>query len=475
MRLIRRWGALALAAVTAAGLMGGCTRLEEKTESETVAAEFGGEKIMLDYVMLQMRSAQYSYENMFSAFYGTTDFWGQDYGDGRTIEAYVIDTVMQSIRQTKVLCDYAEENGLSLDDAQKQKVEDAVAKGMEEDEEYREAVGMTEELLRQIYTENALANVAYMKLVEDVDTTVGDDEFIKKDLAYVKLTPSDLEESSSEPVSTAEESAESSEEETDSTEETETSSAQETSFGEMTTSDETTSAQEESASEEDTTDNAETAEDEEEATDEAETTLSEEELTQRTEIENAAKEIRERLDDGEAPADFITDYNEDTTYFTAVQSTSTIGEDSSYVYTADAFALATGESLIYNDESTGAIYIIQCTNDNDEEARQSAIDTEIASRKATLFSEKYADIQDNSPKFKADQDVIGKINFKTALYIPETTEEASTEETSAEEASAEETSAKETSAEETSAEETSEEATSAEETSEEETTTEKDK
>lgn len=458
MRLIRRWGALALAAVTAAGLMGGCTRLEEKTESETVAAEFGGEKIMLDYVMLQMRSAQYSYENMFSAFYGTTDFWGQDYGDGRTIEAYVIDTVMQSIRQTKVLCDYAEENGLSLDDAQKQKVEDAVAKGMEEDEEYREAVGMTEELLRQIYTENALANVAYMKLVEDVDTTVGDDEFIKKDLAYVKLTPSDLEESSSEPVSTAEESAESSEEETDSTEETETSSAQE-----------------ESASEEDTTDNAETAEDEEETTDEAETTLSEEELTQRTEIENAAKEIRERLDDGEAPADFITDYNEDTTYFTAVQSTSTIGEDSSYVYTADAFALATGESLIYNDESTGAIYIIQCTNDNDEEARQSAIDTEIASRKATLFSEKYADIQDNSPKFKADQDVIGKINFKTALYIPETTEEASTEETSAEEASAEETSAKETSAEETSAEETSEEATSAKETSEEETTTEKDK
>ena len=33
-----------------------------------------------------------------------------------------------------------------------------------------------------------------MDLVADVDTTVGDDEFLRKKIAYVKLTPSELTE-----------------------------------------------------------------------------------------------------------------------------------------------------------------------------------------------------------------------------------------------------------------------------------------
>lgn len=457
MKLFRRWGTFALAAVTAAGMMGGCTTLEEKTESDTVAATFGDEDIMLDYVMLQMRSAQYSYENMFSAWYGTTDFWSQDYGDGRTIEAYVIDSVMQSIRQTKVLCDYAEKNGLSLDEDQKQKVEDAVSSALDADEDYKEIVGMTEELVRQIYTENALANVAYMKLVEDVDTTIGDDEFIKKDLAYVKLTPSDLEELTSEAVST-------SEEENSETAEEETTVEGESADG---TQEDQTTAEEtaESASEEETEEERSGAESTGESETEPETTLSEEEIRQKDEMEKAAEEIQKRLDEGENPADFITDYNEDTDYFTATQSTSTIGEDSSYSYTAEAFALSTGESIIYTDENTGAIYVIQCTNDNDEEARQSAIDSEIESRKAELFAEKYASVQEDSPKFKADQDVISKISFSTALYVPETVEETTgdTDETQADESEPENESSEEETAE--AAEETTEKA--AEETEEE--------
>ena len=61
MNSVRRLGALALAAVTAVGMLGGCTSLEEKTEQDTVAATFDGKDIMLDYVIYQMRSAQYSY------------------------------------------------------------------------------------------------------------------------------------------------------------------------------------------------------------------------------------------------------------------------------------------------------------------------------------------------------------------------------------------------------------------------------
>lgn len=495
MRKFKRWGAFALAAALAAGTMSGCTRLEEKTEQDTVAATFDGEDIMLDYVMYQMRSAQYSYEQMFSAWYGTTDFWGQDYGDGRTIEEYVIESIMASIRQTKVLCDYAEKNDIALNDEQKQKVDDAVAKAMEADAEYLELVGATEEILRTLFTENAIANLAYLDLVADVDTTVGDDEFIRKDMDYVKLTPTDLEEESAEEPagesssddSTEDESEDGSQEsgeaeevsseeqtETEETDTEESSDAAETETETDTAAEESSDAAKTDAETEDTTaeessDAAKTdTETEEEATEasadetDPEALLTEGEKEQKKAISKAAEEIQKKLDDGEAAADFISEYNEDTTYFTAIQSTSTVGEDSTFVYTADAFALATGESTIYTDESTGAVYILRCTNDNDTEARQNAIDSEIESRKAELFAEKYAQIQEDSPKFTVDQDVMAKITFSTALYVPETTEAESTEEEGTEESGAEEDeTGTDASSGESSSEETEEESVTA--------------
>ena len=79
---------------------------------------------------------------------------------------------------------------------------------------------------------------------------------------------------------------------------------------------------------------------------------------------------------------------------------------------------------IFPDENTGAVYVLLCTNDNDTEARESAIHTEIQNREAALFTEKYADIEKASPKFTVDEDVLAKISFNTPLYVKE--EETST-------------------------------------------------
>jgi len=409
---LKRWGAIALAAVTAAGMLGGCSRLENKTEAETIAATFGNEDIMMDYVMFQMRTSQYGYEQLFGAMYGTTDFWHQEYAPGVTIEAFVIDSVMTSIRQTKVLCNYAQKNGIVLTAEQQEKVNEAIAEALETaDEEYAELIGMTEELIRQSYQENALANLAYMDLVADVDTTIGEDEFIRKDISYVKLTPTDLEENSSEAVTEAETTEESSEETDTEAEETE---ADDTESETMATDD--------LVEEEETTAMAE-----EEPTEEV----------QKEKIADAADEIEGLLADGEAAADIIAEYNADTTWFSATQSSVTISADSVHDYTETAYALSEGETAIYNDENTGAVYVLLCTSDNNEEARQNAIDTEIENRKAVLFAEKYADVQDKSPKFTVDEDVIASINFHTALYVPETEAETSEPELETEEETSE--------------------------------------
>ena len=86
------------------------------------------------------------------------------------------------------------------------------------------------------------------------------------------------------------------------------------------------------------------------------------------------------------------------------------------------------------------------------EARQSAIDSEIESRKTALFSEKYAEIQDDSSKFKVDEDVIDTIRFTTPVYVAPSEEETSESETSGEETSESETGEEESTKEEKSSE-----------------------
>ena len=301
----------------------------------------------------------------------------------------VISGTIAAIRQTKVLNDYAKKNNIALTESQNELLESAIEKRLSEDPEYNELVGLTEEMARTIYTENAVANAVYLNLIADVDKTVGDDEFIRKDITYVRISPTDLEEA----TEAATEAAESG----------------------------TGEAESEAVSETVTAAGAEEteAEPETEGTD-----LSAEEQAQSEAIEAAAEDIRERLENGEDASVLVSEYNADGTYFTVTQSTTTLSDTSTYVYTEAGYALATGETAIFPDENTGAVYVLLCTNDNDTEARESAIHTEIQNREAALFTEKYADIEKASPKFTVDEDVLAKISFDTPLYVKE--EETST-------------------------------------------------
>ena len=167
-------------------------------------------------------------------------------------------------------------------------------------------------------------------------------------------------------------------------------------------------------------------------------------------MNDAADKILKEFEEGNDAADFISDYQNDS-HFTATNSEISISEDGTAVYNAAAWALATDECTVYRSDD-GSIYIIRCLDDNDEEARQSAIDSEIESRKTALFSEKYAEIQDDSSKFKVDEDVIDTIRFTTPVYVAPSEEETSESETSGEETSESETGEKESTKEEKSSE-----------------------
>lgn len=451
MNRIMKYAAAALAAATAVSTLGGCEQLEKKAPEDTVAVSFGDTNIMLDEVTYMIRSMEYTYESYFGS-----NICGNDMGDGSgmTVGDYIKQMSLSQLRQTLVLNEYAKKNGIELSDDQKAKVDEAIEKLQTESEDYLEAVGATDELIEKTYTENAIANLVYMDLVADVDTTVGDDEFLRKKIAYVKLTPSELTETTAADEATTEVSSdEDSSEEASSIEDTEAES-------ESASKDVTTST-EEASSENASTDAASTeeasSENVSELSSEASTedsteveTLSEEEQERQDAMNDAADKILKEFEEGNDAADFISDYQNDS-HFTATNSEISISEDGTAVYNAAAWALATDECTVYRSDD-GSIYIIRCLDDNDEEARQSAIDSEIESRKTALFSEKYAEIQDDSSKFKVDEDVIDTIRFTTPVYVAPSEEETSESETSGEETSESETGEEESTKEEKSSE-----------------------
>lgn len=456
MNRIMKYAAAALAAATAVSTLGGCEQLEKKAPEDTVAVSFGDTNIMLDEVTYMIRSMEYTYESYFGS-----NICGNDMGDGSgmTVGDYIKQMSLSQLRQTLVLNEYAKKNGIELSDDQKAKVDEAIEKLQTESEDYLDAVGATDELIEKTYTENAIANLVYMDLVADVDTTVGDDEFLRKKIAYVKLTPSELTETTAADEATTEVSSdEDSSEEASSIENTEAES-------ESASKDVTTST-EEASSENASTDAASTeavsteeasSENVSELSSEASTedsteveTLSEEEQERQDAMNDAADKILKEFEEGNDAADFISDYQNDS-HFTATNSEISISEDGTAVYNAAAWALATDECTVYRSDD-GSIYIIRCLDDNDEEARQSAIDSEIESRKTALFSEKYAEIQDDSSKFKVDEDVIDTIRFTTPVYVAPSEEETSESETSGEETSESETGEEESTKEEKSSE-----------------------
>lgn len=452
MNRIMKYAAAALAAATAVSTLGGCEQLEKKAPEDTVAVSFGDTNIMLDEVTYMIRSMEYTYESYFGS-----NICGNDMGDGSgmTVGDYIKQMSLSQLRQTLVLNEYAKKNGIELSDDQKAKVDEAIEKLQTESEDYLEAVGATDELIEKTYTENAIANLVYMDLVADVDTTVGDDEFLRKKIAYVKLTPSELTETTAADEATTEVSSdEDSSEEASSIENTEAES--ESASKDVTTSTEEASSEKASteavSTEEASSENVSELSSEASTEDSTEVeTLSEEEQERQDAMNDAADKILKEFEEGNDAADFISDYQNDS-HFTATNSEISISEDGTAVYNAAAWALSTDECTVYKSDD-GSIYIIRCLDDNDEEARQSAIDSEIESRKTALFSEKYAEIQEESSKFKVDEDVIDTIRFTTPVYVAPSEEETSESETNGEETSESETGGEKTSENETSEEE----------------------
>ncbi len=132
----------------------------------------------------------------------------------------------------------------------------------------------------------------------------------------------------------------------------------------------------------------------------------------------------------------IEKYEDDDAYadFSLYSGERSFGEDDdSTDFGTASFKLSTGESTSVKVESTyyTARYVIYCVNDYDEEATDEAIQEEYQTRRETLFSEIYPDIQAAAPEFTVVDKVFDQLVYVT-IFSNETTTAETEEESSSE-------------------------------------------
>jgi trigger factor/foldase protein PrsA len=393
--------ALALTLGTAIGVtaLTGCySRVTSDNYETTVVATFGDQKVYLNEVNFYLKMLQVTYDSYYDYFYGPYygfsskkefyEYTGMT-DDGSTIWDAMKEDAMAAVQQTYILCEHAEEYGIALSDEDLQKVADSVEEFMTDtDAGVIAACHVDEETLTDIFTKNALANRVYEYLVSDIDTTVNEADYRYTQVAYLSIKENTDADTSDNDVDEAEET-ESVDLEAKAAEVLEVLKSQMDFY-------------------------AESGEDDDSIPYNAVIDLYSDE-TDITISYTASQQYAK-------PAD-STDSDDD--------STDTDSTDTDSTETAETLQsicwnnLSTGDYTTWYDEDNSVAYVVYCTNDDVEDAKESAIESELDNRRSDRFTEKYTDIVKNSSTFTVKTRVYSQVKYGDIAYTSDADADAS--------------------------------------------------
>ena len=116
-----------------------------------------------------------TFYNQYGNIYGP-EMWNYDFG-GVSLEEHVKDVVLSKLAQIKIMNLMAEEREIELSKEEKELVSKAADKYFDALEDtIKDKENITKEIVKQVYTEYALANKVYLTITEDADMEISDDE-----------------------------------------------------------------------------------------------------------------------------------------------------------------------------------------------------------------------------------------------------------------------------------------------------------
>ncbi len=368
---LRKAAAMILALLISAAALTGCKINLNPADSENPAMVVLGEKVYLDEAKLYIYMTQCDMERKYGEMLKNT------YGDMHTfwVDNGYWESALYSgpakIYQTKLLLKYADENGIKLSDEDKAAAEAAYKNFTESGTKVVEyADNPSDALVRRYFEENALANRAYQTIVANIDTTFNEDEMLRKTFEGVYVTANEKK------VLPAD-------------------------------------------APEGTEPEAYTEEEQKEAR------------------ESAMEDIDLRMRKGETITDIVKAYENHPRVSVRTIEKRSISKQKAeelvdtYPYYKIAWELKTGEfsnDIIEAKSGTMIGYALHMLNDDDAEARQSAKDTELTTRRTAAFTDAYSKLLAKYKAMHVYEAKTQSVKYKGDAYpLPETPTESGSE------------------------------------------------
>ena len=185
---LKKLSILALGGVLLTGTMlTGCGSIDP---AQTVAT-VNGTEISLGLANYMAQYTAVDYDTYYMSYFGE-DMWTRESGDdAETMTDRVKDNTLQSLEEYYLLEEHMDEYGVSLTEDEISKIESAAADFMSVNtDEAIEAMGATEEYVKEQLRLATVQQKMYDAIVAGADTDVSDEECAQKTFSYVRVSKS---------------------------------------------------------------------------------------------------------------------------------------------------------------------------------------------------------------------------------------------------------------------------------------------
>lgn len=342
---------------TASMMLTGCTKYVAPEQYEsTVVASYNGWDITLAEANFMAKEEQYSMEMLYS-FYGLGDAeWDSDWEAGVSMQDHHKEQVMEQLLQTALLCSKAEEYGVQLSEEDKEKIEKSVDSALDSFDGPMLEHGSVS---KEVLTKVITNNALANRVWESMSSdydTTIEDEEEFRHKTADYILLRGIAET------------------------------------------------ENPTGEEGTTGASETAEEKKEDLEK--------------DLSKVMDEIEKEFHEGKSFADLVTEYTEKG--YSITTSYVTIGkEDQATTYGPKVFELSKGEETRYDAGESG-LYFFTCTDDDNQVAKEDAIQSEYSTRQKARFEEKYKELVASVEPYHVDERIWKGITFDVTLYLTPT-------------------------------------------------------
>lgn len=183
---VKKIAALLLSSIIAVSALAGCG-----VNKDAVVAVLDGKEISLGVANFAARLQQAQYDDFYVAYFGEK-VWSTDmYGTGETMEDSTKASTLLAMQEMYILQEHMADYSVSLTEEETGKIAETAAAFMSDNKEDAiDALGATEDIVKEYLTLVTIQNKMYDAIVADADTEVSDEEANTSAYSYVSISKS---------------------------------------------------------------------------------------------------------------------------------------------------------------------------------------------------------------------------------------------------------------------------------------------